>query len=735
VIPKFLLVLAAALTLAACAGNKQGAVTNTPASAESTVATTAPAAVSADAAGYAMTTASTNGGERAAGTIRGAVLGAGFPITGSTVTLWQAGANAPKQLAQTQTDSAGNFEVPTKDAQAGNTLYLVATGGQPKGAGGDNSAITLLSVVGGTPPAHIVINEMTTLASVITHAQFIDGTAISGPPLGLRIAAGNVPNFVDLQTGGFGETMLDNLNSVQTPTLANFGTLSNILAACVAHLRSDACSSLFGVATPPSGAAPTDTLAVSESIVRYPSHNAAKIFGLLNTLYPLPKFAPGRVLRVTPFLPYLNFAPSAWVFPLRFSGGGLSGPGKLMFDSAGNAWIADNFTVGAQNLDASWTGNITEFAPNGKALSPSPLGFRGGGVAGPGFGLAVDAHDNVWVDSFTGQTISKFDSEGRPLSPPEGWNFNGKLSQMQGIIATPSGDIWAADTLNDQILRLPDGDPTKVQFYCHNATNDPLKNPCKFLSPFALAIDQQNRIWITNFSADHVTRFPASDPSRVSVFKVGYSPTGLAVDSLGNVWVANKLGSSERAHAKLIEMLAAYKFNTMGISDPGQRVTRVFVSAVVAQTPGFESGGSITVLRPDGTQASFSPIYGKGLAAPWNVAIDGNDNVWISNFANSTYGVVELCGFRTEHCAPGMKTGDAISPPGGYVGGGLQLQIDVGIGPAGDVWATNNWQYYPAAFGKVAEALSTTAAGQGVVVFFGMARPVKTPLIGPPRQP
>ena len=41
-----------------------------------------------------------------------------------------------------------------------------------------------------------------------------------------------------------------------------------------------------------------------------------------------------------------------------------------------------------------------------------------------------------------------------------------------------------------------------------------------------------------------------------------------------------------------------------------------------------------------------------------------------------------------------MKTGDAISPPSGYVGGGLQLQVDVGIGPAGDVWVTNNWQGY-----------------------------------------
>jgi hypothetical protein len=34
-------------------------------------------------------------------------------------------------------------------------------------------------------------------------------------------------------------------------------------------------------------------------------------------------------------------------------------------------------------------------------------------------------------------------------------------------------------------------------------------------------------------------------------------------------------------------------------------------------------------------------------------------------------------------------------------------------------------------FGKPPEALSTRCGGQGVVVFFGMAKPVKAPQIGP----
>ena len=63
------------------------------------------------------------------------------------------------------------------------------------------------------------------------------------------------------------------------------------------------------------------------------------------------------------------------------------------------------------------------------------------------------------------------------------------------------------------------------------------------------------------------------------------------------------------------------------------------------------------------------------------------------------------------------------------------MQVDIDIDPAGNVWVSNNWQDYPAALRPAVEPLSTLGAGQGVVVFYGMAKPVRTPLIGPPRQP
>jgi hypothetical protein len=140
----------------------------------------------------------------AAPRIEGQVQGGGGPIANSTVTLWGTSGDAPSQLAQVKTDANGRFEVSVEQSPSKDTsLYLVATGGEPVAskAGEDNLGIALMTVLGNTPPAKVTINEFTTVASVWTHNQFLDDMAIKGPALSLRIAAGNVPNFVDLETG------------------------------------------------------------------------------------------------------------------------------------------------------------------------------------------------------------------------------------------------------------------------------------------------------------------------------------------------------------------------------------------------------------------------------------------------------------------------------------------------------------------------------------------------------
>jgi hypothetical protein len=466
----------------------------------------------------------------AADSIKGRVLGGGAPIASSTVTLWAEGADAPRQLAQTKTRNDGTFEVRVSASQDV-ILYLVATGGEPTAnRSGDNPAIALMTVVGSRPPASVVINEMTTVASVWTHAQFLEGTTIRGNVLGLRIAAGNVPNFVDVDTGGWGGAIQDPLNSAQTPTMANFATLADLLSGCVNRVKADACSSLFAAATPPGGEAPNNTLNAAESIALNPSYQPERLYSLLRQFYQVS--VSNRMLAV-PYMPYLNWAPSAWTLPLKFTGGGYVAGGKCMFDSESNLWVGDNFSVGWQGQDSLWQGHATKFAPNGKPLSPITTGFTGSGMEGGTFGAAVDAQDNVWLTNYGSKSISVFDKNGKPLTPSEGINFGGRLGLMQGVIATPSGDVWVLGIEKRQLVYFPKGDINNGRILCEGDSAEPCKS---FVAPFHLGIDQQDRIWVSNSGTPHVTRFPASDPSKAENFKTGINNSGLGIDSQGNVW-------------------------------------------------------------------------------------------------------------------------------------------------------------------------------------------------------
>src|SRR5262245_17228143 len=535
----------------------------------------------------------------AADRLGGVVLGAGAPIANATVTLWAASAGAPAQLGRARTGANGRFTLAASAAPANHaSLYVVATGGRATAnkSACDNPAIALITVVGRKPLASVTINEMTTVASVWTHAQFLDGAAIKGNTLGVRIAAGNVPNFVDLESGGWGSAIQDPLNSSQTPTMANFATLADVLAGCITRIRPDACDKLLIAATPPKGAAPTDTLTAAQAIARYPWYSSQRLFDLLGQLYPVP---PGKTMRNVPFMPYLGFAPSAWVLPLKFDGGGYRAGGKAMFDSEGNLWVGDNFTVGWQGQDSLWQGNATKFAPNGKPLSPMTAGFAGGGMQGGTFGAAVDANDNAWLASYGGKSIAVFDKNGKPLTPPEGITFDGKLGLMQGIIVTPSGDVWALGVSKSQLLQFPKGDWTKGRIVCEGREVEPCKS---FLGPFHLGIDQQDRIWVTNGFGGHVTRFPASDPTKVEKFGTGWSGSGLGIDSQGNVWVTNRLGSSMRSGLLIADLIARVVL--------GENPDPILARAMAKQRGG---DGSVTLLRPDGSEYPGSPFKGGGL--------------------------------------------------------------------------------------------------------------------------
>jgi streptogramin lyase len=540
-------------------------------------------------------------------------------------------------------------------------------------SGGD-ARIALLTVLGadGSPPTSIFVNELTTVAGVWPLAQFLDGDDVRGNPVGLRNAANNPENLVDPTTGDVAAVPFDGVN-VQTTTSVTIYSLGNLLGACASG---GDCAELFALATPPGGSAPTDTLEAALNIARQPWHNVAELFDLLASLDD-PHYAPT-----------LRYVPTAWTLSLVYTGGGLDAPGGVEFDAEGFVWTNNNFLVGSQSflMQRGFPGlGVTKLTPNGRPLSPH-FGYQGGGILGAGFGIAIDQRGHVWVGNFAGNSVSQLDAAGRPVSGSP-YTAGGGTDQVQGIAFDRAGNLWAANFGGDSVSFFPAGAPEDGVTYSNAAFPK-----CGFDHPFGLAVDRQGRAWVANQFGDTIVRVDRSSPEKCpdGPIPVGDGPMGIALDASGNVWTANDGGKNVTLH------------------EPASGQTRTF---------------------------SNDPQ----MVGPWGIAVDGAGNVWVADFFGTR--VVQLCGVAGR-CPPGVALGDPISPPSGYGGaGGLQHMTDIAIDPSGNVWVTNNNDDQPLCDvpppldsppSADLEKKSMACGGNGVLVFFGLAAPIESPLIGPP---
>jgi hypothetical protein len=407
-------------------------------------------------------------------------------------------------------------------------------------------------------------------------------------------------------------------------------------------------------------------------------------------------------------LAYLAYSPTDFTLALWFGGGGSYANGNMVFDAEGNMWCGVNWLPGSQSgVRKSIGGGLIKFSPNGKALSPPITGFTGMGVDGVGWGTAV-ALDKVWVASFNG-AIGVHDFEGRTIGKESDIPFAGKTGGLMGVAVAPNGDVWIADGTKDELLVFPGG---RLQ-------DGRIVQVAGLASPFGIAIDPQNRVWVSNSQSDTVIRFPADDPSKVETFKVGIGARGVALDSKGNLWVTS-LMSPDFPLPKI---------------PAGVSIMQQFALILEALKKNILEGkttGVVSMIRPDGTQLAPKGFDGGGTVnAPWGIVIDGNDDVWAASGLGR--GIVLLAGTGETGHPAGAKPGDLIHF---FQGGTIQIPTIGSIDPAGDLWVANNWNSIEAATSaEPSPPTSTWGGGSGFTVVYGVAAPVKTPLIGTVRKP
>jgi streptogramin lyase len=376
--------------------------------------------------------------------LHGTVHGGQNPVSGSTIQLYAAGSTgygsaypyaSGTSLLGThviKTDSGGSFDI-TSDytcPTAATEVYIVSSQGNPGLSSGNNPNLALMAALGPcgnlSSSTNIIINELTTVASVWALSPFMAGIANIGTSatnaVGLTNAFASVDKLVNIGTGLVSGPALP---AGAVVPAAKIDTLANILAACVnsgggTSGDHSACGNLFYYTTVNS-VAPTDTIAAALNMAQHPNIQNANLTYLSGT-------SP-------PFQPALSNPPSDFSLVITYSGAGISTPKAVAADASGNVWTANAGNNSTTEIDA-----LGVTATDATGYLSGKTGYTVGPLNAPS-AVAIDLSGNAWLANAGNSTVTKINASGTT-----GMVFTGgNLSAPVSLAVDANSNVWVAN--------------------------------------------------------------------------------------------------------------------------------------------------------------------------------------------------------------------------------------------------------------------------------------------------
>lgn len=248
-------------------------------------------------------------------------------------------------------------------------------------------------------------------------------------------------------------------------------------------------------------------------------------------------------------------------------------------------------------------------------------------------GLAIDSSGNLWVVDQGANRVLEYKA---PLSTHEAasvvigqTSFTSLTSGTtattfmapQGIAFDKSGNLWVADSGNNRVLEFnapfTNGEAASVVIGQSNFTGSGSATTATGLNqPEAIAFDSSGNLWVADALNSRVLEYPAplstgeaatlvlGEKNFVTaideVSKAGMStPSGLAFDSSGNLWVVDGI--------RALEYTAPF-------------TTHESASIVIGQNT-FTNSSTVATAT--------------GLDMPWAVALDKSGNLWVGDYGDN----------------------------------------------------------------------------------------------------
>jgi sugar lactone lactonase YvrE len=296
-------------------------------------------------------------------------------------------------------------------------------------------------------------------------------------------------------------------------------------------------------------------------------------------------------------------------------------PIGVAVDSGGNIYVGDMFNA-----------TVRKITPDGmvNTLAGSP-GWQGS-VNGVGnaalfflpFGVAADTSGNVYVADAYNATVRKITSDGTVTTlagmagsrgSTDGTGSDALFYKPSSVVVDPSGNIFVADTANNLIRKITSGGvvTTFAGLAGYSGNADGVGSTARFSSPAGVAVDAVGNLYVADTGNDTIRRvatdqtvttiagFPGSVGSQDGTGSAAlfYSPSALAVDRAGNIYVADTANNAIR------------------------KITAAGVVTTVGGVPGATGSADGT-----GSGALFN--------VPGGIAVDSSGNLYVADTLNNT---------------------------------------------------------------------------------------------------
>lgn len=311
---------------------------------------------------------------------------------------------------------------------------------------------------------------------------------------------------------------------------------------------------------------------------------------------------------------------------------GFNTPAAVAIDVNGNLFVDDWGTNQIREVNAA--GTVTLFAGNGSAAA-----VNGPGAAASFYwpdGIITDAAGNLYIGDQGNNLIRKITSTGAvstfagsgAAGATDGADIAASFNSPRGLAIDASGNIYVADQANNLIRKItPAG---VVTTYAGNGTGgltNGTGNAVSFNTPTGVGVDNLGNVYVADMGNNVIRKI--TPQGTVTTFATGFNaPRDVRVDGSGNVYITEQNG------------------NTI------KRISPAGVSTTIAGT------GQIGSNNGNGNVATFN--------GPIGLVLDGKGNMFVADAGNNILRKIIITGYTIDKPLP---PGLSFDPTTGIISG------------------------------------------------------------------